>query len=238
MFESEINQLKTIMYRTSKLSFIISTVLALSLLMSGCSQWSKTAKGGVLGGGAGAAAGAVIGKTLGNTAAGAIAGAAVGGTVGAIIGRQMDKKATELEENLEKAEIQRVEEGIAVSFDTGLLYDFDSAELRPEAKENLRQLAKIMGEDDNTELLIVGHTDSVGRESYNQNLSERRADSAADYIIMQGIGADRVDTEGRGETEPIADNDTEAGRQENRRVEVAIYASDEYISELQEAQEE
>lgn len=95
-----------------------------------------------------------------------------------------------------------------------------------------------MGEDDNTELLIVGHTDSVGRESYNQNLSERRADSAADYIISKGIAAHRVDTEGRGENEPIADNDTEAGRQENRRVEVAIFASDEYISELQEAQEE
>lgn len=226
------------MYRTSKLSFVIAIILAFSLTLSGCTEWSKTAKGGVIGGGAGAAAGAVIGKTLGNTAAGAIAGAAVGGTVGAIIGRQMDKKAAELERNLEDAEIQRVEEGIAVSFDSGLLYDFDSAELREEAKENLRQLAEIMGEDDNTELLIVGHTDSVGEESYNQNLSERRADSAADYIISQGIGAVRVDTEGRGETEPIGDNDTEAGRQENRRVEVAIYASDEYISELQEAQEE
>lgn len=226
------------MYRTSKLSFIISAILALSLLISGCSEWSKTAKGGVIGGGAGAAAGAVIGKTLGNTAAGAIAGAAVGGTVGAIIGRQMDKKAAKLEERLEGAQIQRVEEGIAVSFDTGLLYDFDSAELRAEAKENLRQLAEIMGEDDNTELLIVGHTDSVGEERYNQNLSERRADSAADYIISQGIGAVRVDTEGRGESEPIGDNDTEAGRQENRRVEVAIYASDKYIAELQEAQED
>lgn len=226
------------MYRTSRLSIIISAILSLSLLLSGCSEWSKTAKGGVIGSGAGAAAGAVIGKTLGNTAAGALAGAAVGGTVGAIIGRQMDKKAAELEEKLEGAEIQRVEEGIAVSFDSGLLFDFDSAQLRDEAKENLEQLAEIMGEDDNTELLIVGHTDSVGEESYNQNLSERRADSAADYIISQGIGAVRIDTEGRGESEPIADNDTEAGRQENRRVEVAIYASEEYISELQEAQEE
>lgn len=226
------------MYRTSKLSIIISAILSLTLLFSGCSEWSKTAKGGAIGAGAGAAAGAVVGKTLGNTAAGALAGAAVGGTVGAIIGRQMDKKAAELERKLEGAEIQRVEEGIAVRFDSGLLFDFDSAQLRPEAKENLEQLAEIMGEDDNTELLIVGHTDSVGDEQYNQNLSERRADSAADYIISQGIGAIRVDTEGRGESEPIADNDTEAGRQENRRVEVAIYASDEYISELQEAQEE
>lgn len=226
------------MYRTSKQSIIISAILSLSLLLSGCSEWSKTAKGGVIGGAGGAAAGAVIGKTLGNTAAGALAGAAVGGTVGAVIGRQMDKKAAELEEQLEGADIQRVEEGIAVSFDSGLLFDFDSAQLRAEAKENLEQLAEIMGEDDNTELLIVGHTDSVGEAQYNQNLSERRADSAADYIISQGIGANRIDTEGRGESEPIADNDTEAGRQENRRVEVAIYASEEYISELEEAQEE
>lgn len=226
------------MYRTSKLSVILSVIWSLSLLFTGCSEWSKTAKGGVIGGGAGAAAGAVIGKTLGNTAAGALAGAAVGGTVGAIIGRQMDKKAAELDRELEGAEVQRVEEGIAVSFDSGLLFDFDSSELRPEAKENLQQLAEIMGEDDNTELLIVGHTDSVGGEQYNQSLSERRADSAADYIISQGIGAIRINTEGRGESEPIADNGTEAGQQENRRVEVAIYASDEYISELEEAQEE
>lgn len=226
------------MLGTSKLSIIITFIVASSLLLSGCTEWSKTAKGGVIGGGAGAAAGAVIGKTLGNTAAGAIAGAAVGGTVGAIIGRNMDKKAAELERELEDAEIQRVEEGIAVSFDSGLLYDFDSAELRLEAMENLKELAEIMGEDDNTDLLIVGHTDSVGDEGYNQGLSERRAESAARYIISQGISASRVDTEGRGEREPIGDNDTEAGQQENRRVEVAIFANEEYIEELEAAQEE
>lgn len=226
------------MYRLSKkVTLFVSLILAATITISGCSNWSKTAKGGAIGGAAGAAAGAVVGKTLGNTAAGALAGAAVGGTVGAIIGRQMDKKAAELERKLEGAKIQRVEEGIAIRFDSGLLFDFDSAKLRPEAKENLEQLAEIMGEDDNTELLIVGHTDSIGDEDYNYDLSERRADSAADYIISQGIGANRVDTEGRGETEPIGDNDTEAGRQKNRRVEVAIYASEDYIEELEAAQD-
>lgn len=227
------------MFRTSKkFSLFVTLILATTLTFTACSEWSKTAKGGAIGAGAGAAAGAVVGKTLGNTAAGALAGAAVGGTVGAVIGRQMDKKAAKLERELEGAEIQRVEEGIAIRFDSGLLFDFDSAELRPEAKENLRQLAKIMGEDDNTELLIVGHTDSVGKEGYNQSLSERRADAAADYIIAQGIGGNRVDTEGRGESEPIGDNDTETGRQKNRRVEVAVYASEDYIEDLEEAQEE
>jgi outer membrane protein OmpA-like peptidoglycan-associated protein len=220
---------------TSKTSIFIILVIATTFMISGCSSWSKTASGAVIGTGAGAAAGAVIGKTLGNTAAGAIAGAAVGGTVGAIIGRNMDRKAAELDRELEGVTIQRVEEGIAVSFDSGLLYGFDSATLRTQAQENLRKLAQIMSDDDDTILLIVGHTDSVGDENYNMGLSERRARSAANYMISQGLAESRVDIQGRGELEPIADNDTEAGRQENRRVEVAIYASPEYVERLKAA---
>lgn len=225
------------MLRISKHSAVILLILASTLIISGCSNWSNTAKGAVIGSGGGAAVGAVVGKTLGNTAAGAIAGAAVGGTVGAIIGRNMDRKAEELERELDGVTVQRVEEGIALSFDSGLLFGFDSATLRDASKENLRKLARIMSEDDDTNLMIVGHTDSTGDENYNQGLSERRAQSAADYLIEQGIAASRVQTEGMGETEPIADNDTEAGRQENRRVEVAIFASEEYIERLERAQQ-
>lgn len=224
------------MIRSTKFTLILSFIFSASLLFSGCSQWNKTSKGAVIGAGSGTAVGAVIGKTLGNTAAGAIAGAAVGGTVGAVIGRQMDKKAEELNEQLEGATVQRVEEGIAVSFDSGLLFDFDSSALRPEARENLEKLAEIMNRDDNTNLMIVGHTDSVGNEDYNQLLSERRAQSAARYLMQQNIDYSRISTEGRGETEPIADNSTEAGQQENRRIEVAIYANEEYIEELEAAQ--
>lgn len=220
---------------TKKLTLLLAISLSAALLISGCSNWSKTAKGAVIGSGAGAAAGAVIGKTLGNTAAGAIAGAAVGGSVGAIIGRNMDRKAQEMEEELEGVTIQRVEEGIAVSFDSGLLFGFDSSTLRPEAKENLDKLATIINRDDDTVLMIVGHTDSTGDENYNLRLSERRAQSAAEYMISQGLAESRIDIEGRGEYEPIADNSTEAGQQENRRVEVAIYASPEYVDRLQEA---
>ena len=224
------------MIRSAKFTLILSFIFSASLLFSGCSQWNKTSKGAVIGAGSGTAVGAVIGKTLGNTAAGAIAGAAVGGTVGAVIGRQMDKKAEELNEQLEGATVQRVEEGIAVSFDSGLLFDFDSSALRPEARENLEKLAEIMNRDDNTNLMIVGHTDSVGNEDYNQLLSERRAQSAARYLMKQNIDYSRISTEGRGETEPIADNSTEAGQQENRRIEVAIYANEEYIEDLEDAQ--
>jgi outer membrane protein OmpA-like peptidoglycan-associated protein len=208
--------------------------IASALILSGCSNWSNAAKGAVIGSGGGAAAGAVIGKTLGNTAAGAIAGAAVGGTVGTIIGRNMDQKAEEMNEELEGVTIQRVEEGIAVSFDSGILFGFDSSSLRPEARENLEKLSEILSRDDETILMVVGHTDATGDENYNMRLSERRAQSAANYMISQGLSDSRVKTEGRGENEPIADNSSEEGQQENRRVEVAIYASPEYVERLQE----
>lgn len=214
-------------------SFTISAALiAVIILLSSCSSWSRTTTGAVIGLGAGAAAGSVIGKTLGNTAAGAIAGAAVGGAVGAIIGRQMDNKAEEIARELEGVTVQRVEEGIAVSFDSGLLFDFDSSTLRPDARENLQKLANIMNQDEDTNLMIVGHTDSVGDEDYNVRLSLRRSQSAANYLVAQGLDRSRVTAEGRGEYEPIADNTTDEGRQENRRVEVAIFASPEYVEQL------
>jgi outer membrane protein OmpA-like peptidoglycan-associated protein len=219
----------------SKLTIFALLILSMALVATGCANWSNTATGAAIGTGAGAAAGAVIGKTLGNTAAGAIAGAAVGGTVGAIIGRNMDRKAREMEEELEGVTIQRVEEGIAVSFDSGILFGFDSAALRTEARDNLRKLSTILNRDEDTILLIVGHTDSVGDENYNLGLSERRARSAANFMVEQGLAQSRVRVEGRGEYEPIADNETDAGRQQNRRVEVAIFASPEYIERLQAA---
>lgn len=220
---------------TKRLTILLICLLAAALIISSCSSWSNAAKGAVIGSGGGAAVGAVVGKTLGNTAAGAIGGAVVGGTVGAIIGNNMDRKAREMNEELEGVTIQRVEEGIAVSFDSGLLFGFDSSTLRPEARENLEKLSQIINRDDDTILMIVGHTDSTGDENYNMRLSERRAQSAANFMISEGLSRDRVQIEGRGELEPIADNETETGQQENRRVEVAIFASPEYVERLQAA---
>jgi outer membrane protein OmpA-like peptidoglycan-associated protein len=218
---------------TIKLSFIITILLSVALLLSGCKSWSNTAKGATIGTGAGAAVGAVIGKTLGNTAAGAIGGAVVGGTAGAIIGGNMDKKARELEKEMEDVTVQRVEEGIAVSFDSGILFDFDSSTLRQEGYDNLRKLARIINRDSDTTLMIVGHTDSRGDENYNLRLSERRAQSASSFMISQGLASSRIQIVGRGEYEPISENETDAGRQKNRRIEVAIYASPEYVDKLQ-----
>jgi outer membrane protein OmpA-like peptidoglycan-associated protein len=205
-----------------------TTVVAMAALLSGCSSLNQTQRGAVIGAGAGGAVGAAVGAATGSTARGAIIGAAVGGTAGAIIGSQMDKQAEELAKEIPGATIERVGEGLLVTFDSGLLFAYDSDVIEGAARDNLNNLAESIREYPNTELLIVGHTDSIGSDSYNQDLSQRRARSAATYLSRQGVNTQRIDTAGRGESEPVADNATNSGRSENRRVEVAIFASEEY----------
>lgn len=190
-----------------------------------CASLSQKEKGAVIGAAAGAAAGGVIGNQTGSTTRGAIIGAVVGGTAGAIIGHQMDQQAKELQQNIPGATVARVGEGIAVTFASGLLYDFDSDVVRSDAANNLGSLAASLAKYPNTDLLIVGHTDAVGTSEYNRALSERRATAAANYLASQGVSSARLRALGRGETEPLATNDTEAGRQSNRRVEIAIVAN-------------
>lgn len=194
------------------------------MIFTGCASMSGVQKGAVFGAGGGAAAGAVIGKATGSTARGAIIGAAVGGAAGALIGRKMDQQAAELALSIPGATVQRVGEGIVVTFDSGILFGFDSAELSAAARDNLRNLAESLQKHGGTEVLLVGHTDGVGTQAYNQGLSERRAQAAANYLATLGLPSTRVRSAGRGLTEPIASNETEAGKQENRRVEVAIFA--------------
>src|SRR5690554_3678506 len=205
---------------------VLTTVLTLGFSLSACSSMNQTGRGAAIGAAGGAAVGAVIGNQVGSTARGAIIGAAVGGAAGAIIGRQMDKQAEQLAMSIPGATVQRVGEGIVVTFDSGILFDFDKAELKPAARENLANLARSLMEYDGTEVLLVGHTDSVGSDEYNQALSERRAQAARSYLISLGVSSLRIKAVGRGESEPIASNDTEAGRAENRRVEVAIFAGE------------
>jgi len=193
----------------------------------GCSSLSSKEKGAIIGGVAGGAVGGVIGNQTGSTTRGVIIGAVVGGVAGAIIGHQMDQQAKELEQNIPGATVQRVGEGIAVTFASGLLFGFDSDVVRGDARYNLDELARSVDKYDESNLLIVGHTDAVGSESYNQDLSERRAESAANYLISRGVDRNRIGTRGLGEMEPVSSNETDAGRATNRRVEVAIYASEE-----------
>jgi outer membrane protein OmpA-like peptidoglycan-associated protein len=214
------------MIRSSKTVAAVAAALIL-LAGAGCSSLNKSQKGAVIGAGAGGAAGAVIGHAAGSTATGAIIGAVVGGTAGAIIGHQMDQQAQELQQNIPGAVVQRVGEGITVTFASGLLFDFDSDAVRGEASHNLNTLAESLEKYDNSDLLIVGHTDDVGTEGYNQGLSERRAASAADYLRARGVRRS-IRTVGRGENEPIVSNASDEGRSKNRRVEVAIYASEQF----------
>jgi len=209
-------------------AFALRAALAALLVvsgMAGCSSWSKEKKGAVIGAAAGGAVGAVIGNQTGSTARGAIIGAVVGGAAGAIIGHRMDKQARELEQSIPGATVRRVGEGIEVTFASGLLFDFDSDRIRGNARRNLDELARSLDKYPDTDLLIVGHTDDVGTDRYNATLSERRADSAGRYIESQGVRTG-IRTVGRGEREPVSSNASDYGRQKNRRVEVAIYASD------------
>lgn len=211
----------------------IAVIALASFGLSACASMSNKERGAVIGAGAGAAVGGVIGNnTGGSTAKGAIIGAVVGGAAGAVIGHQMDQQAKELSINIPGAKVERVGEGIQVTFDSGLLFDFDSDAIRPDAGRNLVELAQSLKKYPNSQLLIVGHTDSKGDESYNQGLSYRRSNSAAAYLQAQGVARTRVATNGRGEYEPVASNDTDSGRQLNRRVEVAIYASEEYRNQV------
>lgn len=208
--------------------FSLITILAFiagSVMMSGC-QASNTAKGGAIGAATGGAIGAAIGSASDNTATGAIIGAAVGGTAGALIGRRMDKQAEELREDLEGADVERIGEGIKITFDSGLLFDIDEYQLKAATRQNLTELSETLKKYENTNILIEGHTDNTGSDSYNQNLSEQRAQSVSSFIIAQGVDAGRITTMGYGESQPVADNSTATGRAENRRVEVAIFANE------------
>lgn len=208
-----------------------TSVALAAALAAGCASWGKTEKGAVIGAAGGGTVGAIIGHKTGSTVRGALIGAVVGGAAGALIGHKMDQQAKVLSEKLEGAQVSRVGEGIAVTFESGLLFPFDSAVLEPAARQNLRQLADSLQDNPRTEVMIVGHTDSVGRPGYNQDLSERRARAATDYLASQGVGRSRLIPSGKGEGEPIASNDSEDGRHQNRRVEVAIYANKEWREE-------
>jgi outer membrane protein OmpA-like peptidoglycan-associated protein len=206
-----------------KAAFILAGA---SLALSGCASLNNKEKGGIIGATGGAVIGGAIGNANGSTAKGAILGAVVGGAAGMIIGHQMDKQAAELKQNIPGAVVERVGEGIQVTFASGLLFDFDSDVVRSEAATNLRNLAASLDKYPGSDLLIAGHTDSVGTDAYNLGLSQRRAESAASYLVANGVDRSRLRSRGLGETEPVSPNDSDAGRSKNRRVEVAIYASE------------
>ncbi len=201
-------------------------LVMMTFVMPGCKNWSNQEKGTAAGAAVGGAVGAIIGKKSGNTILGAIIGGAVGGTAGALIGRYMDKQAEELQNDLKGAKIERIGEGIKITFDSGILFDVNSAELKTASRENIASLANILNKYEDTNIIIEGHTDNTGRVQYNQELSERRANAVKNYAATQNVMINRVTTVGYGIDQPIADNTTVEGRAQNRRVEIAIIANE------------
>ena len=190
---------------------------------------SKTLKGGLIGGLGGAVAGGVAGRLIGGksgTAKGAIIGAVVGGAGGALIGRRMDKQAAELRRDLEGAKVERVGEGIKITFASGILFATNSSSLTADAASNIDQLAATVKKYADTNVVIEGHTDSSGSDAINQPLSERRAQAVANEISNQGVETGRITSTGYGSTQPVGDNSSAAGKAANRRVEVAIFANE------------
>ena len=207
-------------------TFILFLVFSLALLYMGCAEWSRTQKGGAIGAGAGGALGAIIGHKAGSTVIGALLGAAIGGAAGAYIGNYMDKQAAEIERDIAGARVERVGEGIKITFSSGIMFDVERAVLKNQYTGELSELSTILNKYEDTNILLEGHTDSTGSEEFNLDLSKKRAQSVANYLSTQKVNPTRFTIMGYGESQPIASNETEEGRAQNRRVEVAIFAND------------
>lgn len=194
---------------------ILNLVLILILVVGCASSEKKNAyRGTAIGAVAGGAVGAVIGKEKG-----AIIGAGVGGVTGAIIGSRMDKQAKELRQI---AETKRTDEGLITKLKSDILFDTGRAELKPQAKTNLQQMADIMKKYPENVLTINGYTDSTGTLAVNEALSERRAKTVREQLVASGLPESTMTSYGKGPSNPVADNKTSSGRQQNRRVEIEV----------------
>jgi len=205
---------------------VLATLIAATLTGCAAEDPNKRTKTGAA---VGAAAGALLGYAVDDGTGGVVAGAAVGALAGAGVGRYMDNQQREFEQALadeqarNELQIQQLEnETLKIDIASEVSFDFDSASLKPAFTPTLNKVADVLQRYPKTVIHVVGHTDSVGSESYNQRLSERRAQSVADYLASHGVERSRLTATGRGELEPRATNETEAGRQLNRRVELFV----------------
>jgi len=193
-------------------------------------------KGGVIGATGGAILGAIIGNNVGkggNGELGAVIGGVIGGGAGVLIGNKMDKQAQKIEEEIPGAQVERVDDGIVLTFDenSGVHFDTGKYGVTPDSKEILNKLANVFSEYPNTNILVVGHTDSVGAEASNMTLSKNRANAVTSYLQGKGLNAGRFTTNWFGESKPTHDNATAEGRAKNRRVNVAIVPNEKMIED-------
>ena len=222
---------------------IAALFMSSALMLTSCESIqnaNNTQKGAAIGTASGAVIGGILGNNIGkgkNAALGAVLGGIVGGVAGGVIGNKMDKQAKDIKNALPGAEVERVGEGIKITLSENMVnFAFNSAELTSSAKTNLDKLATVLINNPDTNINIYGHTDNKGTAQVNQKISENRANSVKNYLISKGIASSRMITMGRGFSEPIASNDTDAGRAKNRRVEFAITANEEMIKDAQQGQ--
>ena len=222
---------------------IAALFISSALMLTSCESIqnaNNTQKGAAIGTASGAVIGGILGNNIGkgkNAALGAVLGGTVGGVAGGVIGNKMDKQANDIKNALPGAEVERVGEGIKITLSENMVnFAFNSAELTSSAKTNLDKLATVLINNPDTNINIYGHTDNKGTAQVNQKISENRANSVKNYLISKGIASSRMITMGRGFSEPIASNDTDAGRAKNRRVEFAITANEEMIKDAQQGQ--
>lgn len=217
--------------------FCIASAL---LLLSSCDTIKRTSnqdKGVAVGATGGAVIGGILGNNIGkgnNTALGAILGAAVGGVAGGIIGNKMDKQAEKIKTEIPGAKVERVGEGINVTFDennpdgskAGVYFATNKFDISANSKLALDKLVKIFTEYPETNILVEGHTDDVGTDAYNLTLSQKRADAVGNFLKAAGINASRLTIKWYGESQPKVENNSDANRALNRRVEFAVTAND------------
>ena len=220
------------------LCLLLSALLMLGV--SGCGSMNNTTKGGMIGAGGGAAIGAGIGALIGKgkgAAIGGAIGAIAGGTAGTLIGKKMDKQARELAK-INGAQVDTCTdvnglEAIKVTFDSGILFGFNSSKLSNDAKASLDKFAASLINNPQTDVQIYGHTDNVGSRAANEKVSNARATEVKGYLTNAGVPVARLTSQGLAYDYPVASNDTEAGRAQNRRVEIYITANEEMIKDAQ-----
>lgn len=219
---------------------IAALFLSSTLMLTSCEavkNSNNTQRGAAIGTASGAVIGGILGNNIGkgkNAALGAVLGGIVGGVAGGVIGNKMDKQAKAIKEALPGAQVERVNEGIKITLSENTVnFDFNSAALTAASKNNLDKLSEVMTQYPDTNINVYGHTDSKGSDEYNLALSERRANSVISYLVSKGVARTRLNAMGVGEKDPIADNNTDAGRAKNRRVEFAITANEEMIKDAQ-----
>ena len=221
----------------------IAVSMCAVLVMAGCNNMQK---GAAIGAGGGALLGAIVGKIAGNTAVGAAVGGAVGAGAGAIIGKKMDKAKAEAEA-VKNAQVESVTDAnglqaVKVTFDSGILFTTGSSTLSSTAKSSLTQFSNVLKNNADCDVAVQGYTDNAGwkncnaaqSQQKNLELSQERAQSVTTYLLSQGVSSTQIrSTQGFGESNPVADNSTAAGKAQNRRVEVYMYASQKMIQEAQ-----